>query len=134
VRVFLDTNVLVSAFAARGLCVDVFRAVLAGHDLITSEFVLAELERVLTERIGVLKRNVDAIVVLLRKFHVEPTPKYMPRFQIRDPDDKNVLSAAFASQADVLVTGDKDLLVVNDQVDITITDPRGFWNILKKKR
>ena len=41
-RVFLDTNVLLSAFAARGLCADVFRTVLAEHELITSEFVLGE--------------------------------------------------------------------------------------------
>ena len=35
-RVFLDTNVLVAAFATRGLCADVFRLVLAEHELLVS--------------------------------------------------------------------------------------------------
>ena len=32
-RVLLDTNVIVSAVTTRGLCADVFRAVLAAHEL-----------------------------------------------------------------------------------------------------
>ena len=37
-------------------------------------------------------------------------------------------------KAHVLVTGDKDLLDVAEQVrDLTITDPRGFWNLAKKR-
>jgi putative PIN family toxin of toxin-antitoxin system len=133
VRVFLDTNVLVRAFATRGLCADIVRSVLAEHDLITIEFVLAELERVLKMRLVVPTRNVHAILVLLRRFDVELAPEDTPQLVIRGPDDLNVLAAALASQADVLVTGDKNPLVVKDEVDITITDPRGFWNMLKKR-
>jgi hypothetical protein len=33
-RVFLDTNVLVSAFATRGLCADLLELVLLQHELI----------------------------------------------------------------------------------------------------
>ena len=132
-RVFLDTNVLLSAFAARGLCADVFRTVLAEHELITSEFVLGELERVLTVRFGVPEKNVHSIIALLRRFHVEPTSENLPDLVIRDPDDLYVLAAALASNSDVLVTGDRDLLDVKDQAGISITDPRGFWNMLKER-
>ena len=132
-RVFLDTNVLVSAFATRGLCADVFRTVLAEHELITSEFVLGELDRVLAERFGVPEKKVNSIIALLRRFHVEPTSENLPDLVIRDPDDLYVLAAALASNADVLVTGDRDLLDVKDQAAITITDPRGFWNMLKER-
>lgn len=131
-RVFLDTNVLISAFATRGLCADVFRAVLAEHELITSEFVLSELERVLTERFGVPEKNVHSIIALLRRFHVEPTSEHLPDLVIRDPDDLHILADAVASNANVLVTGDRDLLDVKDQAPMKITDPRGFWNMLKE--
>mgnify|MGYP002814035003 CR=1 FL=1 len=57
-RVFLDTNVLVSAFATRGMCADVLRVVLAEHTLITREVVLRELSRVLRTRIGMPSRLV----------------------------------------------------------------------------
>jgi len=39
VKVFLDTNILVSGVATRGLCADVIRLVLAEHELITGEVV-----------------------------------------------------------------------------------------------
>ena len=45
-----------------------------------------------------------------------------------------MLSSALAAKADVLVTGDKDLLDVAEQVSgLTITDPRGFWSLAKKR-
>ena len=48
-KVFLDTNVLVSAFTARGLCTDLFRYLLAEHEVMTGEVNLVELRRVLAE-------------------------------------------------------------------------------------
>jgi predicted nucleic acid-binding protein len=51
-RIFLDTNVLVSAFGTRGLCADVVRHVVAQHEFETGEVVLAELRRVLRSKIG----------------------------------------------------------------------------------
>jgi len=46
-RIFLDTNVLASAVATRGLCADVLREVLTRHDLIISNALLKELKLVL---------------------------------------------------------------------------------------
>jgi putative PIN family toxin of toxin-antitoxin system len=133
VRVFLDTNVLVAAFATRGLCADVLRQVLAEHELVTGEVVLAELERVLSRRIGLPKPVVGDILALLRRYPVEPKPKKKPNLPVRDPDDLWVLASALAARADVLVTGDQDLLVVQDRAAIRITDPRGFWEMLKEQ-
>jgi predicted nucleic acid-binding protein len=45
VRVFLDTNVLVSAFASRGLCADLLELVLLEHDLVSGQTVLREFTR-----------------------------------------------------------------------------------------
>ena len=50
-RIFLDTNVLVSAFAARGLCAEVLELVLLDHDLIVGRNVLRELERALRAKV-----------------------------------------------------------------------------------
>jgi len=37
VKVFLDTNVLVSALATRGLCADLLRKVLTEHELLVGK-------------------------------------------------------------------------------------------------
>ena len=73
-RVFFDTNVLVSAFTARGLSADVFRLALLEHEILTGEFNLRELERVLARR---LRAPADAVcnsLDLLREQTVVPLP------------------------------------------------------------
>jgi predicted nucleic acid-binding protein len=47
VRIFLDTNVLASAIATRGLCAELFEGIIADHELLISREVLRELERTL---------------------------------------------------------------------------------------
>jgi len=127
-RVFLDTNVLVSGFATRGLSADVVRLVLADHDLLTSDDILAEIRRVLCDKLGVSADTVKDIERFLRRHHVEPTPEADPPVSVRDPDDEPIRAAAIAAEADLLVTGDKDLLDVADQVEsLRVMTPRGFW-------
>lgn len=131
-RVFLDTNVLVSAFATRGLSADVFRLVLSEHTLITGDVVLRELARVLRNRIRLPRARVDDIVAFLREHEVVPKPEAPSEVAIRDEDDRWVLASAVAGAADVLVTGDRDLLDVAMKAPVKIVDPRGFWELASR--
>jgi uncharacterized protein len=130
VRVFLDTNVLVAAFATRGLCADVVRLVLAAHELVVSETVLTELTRALGEKIALPEREVRSVLSLVRQ-QATVTPEAVPEIRVRDPTDAPILAAALASGADVLVTGDRDLLELDQPVRIRIVSPRGFWQLVK---
>ena len=131
-KVFLDTNVLVSAYAARGLCADVLRLVLAEHELIVAEVALEELERVLTGKLRLSPKLVQAIVDSLREHPVQPRPESVGTVAVRDPDDAWVLASAREAGAEVLVTGDPHLLEVAEAVqEIRIANPRGFWELLR---
>ena len=133
-KVFLDTNVLVSGFTTRGLCADLIRLVLAEHELVVGEVVLKELERVLTRKIELPAETIQEIIAFLEQQTVQPTPKAVSPIPVRDEDDQWVLASALAAKAEVLVTGDKDLLDIAAKVTgLTITDPRGFWNLAKKR-
>lgn len=133
-KVFLDTNVLVSGFATRGLCADVIRLVLAEHELITADVVLSELKRVLKHKIELPGGQIQEILAFLESQTVQPKPISPPSIPVRDEDDRWILASALAAKADVFVTGDKDLLgVANEVSGLTITDPRGFWNLAKKR-
>ncbi|MBM4122311.1 MAG: putative toxin-antitoxin system toxin component, PIN family [Nitrospira sp.] len=133
-KVFLDTNVLVSGFATRGLCADVIRLVLAEHELVTGEVVLEEVRRVLAQKLHLSETLAAEIVDFLENQTVHAKPKTIPAIRVRDEDDLWILASALAAKADVLVTGDKDLLDVRDHVpDMLITDPRGFWNLARKR-
>ena len=126
-RVFLDTNVLVSAFATRGMSADVLRLVLAEHTLVTSEVVLTELSGVLVSKIGVAQARAGEIEAFLREHEVVPRPAEASAIAIRDEDDWWVLASALAGNAEVLVTGDRGLLDIAGEVAIRVLDPRGFW-------
>lgn len=132
-RVFLDTNVLVAAFATRGLCADVVRVVLAEHQLVTADVVLTELRLVLVRRVKLPEAIVEDILALLRDHEVVPKPRRPSDLAIRDPDDRWILASATAGRADILVTGDRDLLDVADKAPLPILDPRGFWVLLSRR-
>ena len=130
-RVCLDTNVLVAAFATRGLCADVLRTVLAEHDLVVGEVMLTELRRTLATKLKVPSDRIDAVETLLRAVPVIPKPAKPSAVVIRDPADRWILATAVAGAADVLVTGDRDLLAVVADAPIPILAPRAFWELLR---
>ena len=51
----------------------------------------------------------------------------------RDPDDDMVLATAIAAQADLILTGDEDLLVLAEHGGIRILSPRQFVELLDRK-
>ena len=128
-RVFLDTNVLVSAFTTRGLSADVLRLILVEHELVTGEFNLEEFRRVLRTRMHAPDALIDEAEELLREQEVVPRPATPSPMEIRDPDDAWVLASAAAGEADVLVTGDKDLLDLRSEAPLRILTPREFWEL-----
>ena len=130
-RVFLDTNVLVSAFISRGLSAEVFRLIIKEHTLVLGDIVLSELERILVEKFKIPPSQISDILNYLNQFEQfhysgEPSP-----LQLRDKDDEKVLSVAIQSNCDVIVTGDKDLLDVRDKISCQILSPREFFQLLK---
>jgi uncharacterized protein len=131
VRVFLDTNVLVSAAATRGLCADVLREVLASHELLTSAQVLSELKQVLRTKFGVAQDLIEDFISLIRQDTFLAQPGSPPPVEIGDRDDVIILSAAISGKAEVFVTGDKELLDLGEIEDLAILSPRQFWDKLK---
>ena len=90
-RVFLDTNVLVSAAATQGLCADVLRDVLASHELLTSAKALSELRRVLRAKFGAAQDLIDDFISLIRQDTVLAQAGPPPSVEIGDRDDLAVL-------------------------------------------
>jgi putative PIN family toxin of toxin-antitoxin system len=131
VRVCLDTNVLVAAFATRGLCADVLRTVLAEHDLVIGEVILDELRRALATKLKLPETRIAAVEAVLSAVPIVPKPDAPSSVPVRDAADRWVLATAMAGAADVVVTGDRDLLVVVKSSPVPILDPRAFWELLR---
>ena len=134
-RIFLDTSVVVSALATRGICADILSLVVSEHDLLLSETVLRELERVLGGKFGVPADAVQEAGKFLREEAATVVQAGQPRpdVALRDPDDVAILAEAVASNADLLVTGDRDLLDVALTLPVVIASPREFWALLREE-
>jgi putative PIN family toxin of toxin-antitoxin system len=133
VRVALDTNVLVAAVATRGLCADVVNLVLAEHELIVGEAVLTELKRVLRKKLRVPGVVVDEFDALLRQESRVVARAKPFAVTIRDKSDVPVLSEAIAGGAEILITGDRDLLDIAEQLPLQILMPRAWWEQLRRE-
>lgn len=123
---------LVAAFATRGLSADVLRTVLAEHDLVIGEIILAEFRRVLASKFHVTTDRIDAAVAVLSSVPIIPKPQEPSPLPVRDSTDRWILATAIDGAADVLVTGDHDLLAIAGDAPMPILEPRAFWALLRK--
>jgi putative PIN family toxin of toxin-antitoxin system len=133
-KVFLDTNVLASAAATRGLCADVLREVFASHELFISDQVLIELRRVLQLKFGVPQELIDDFIELLQRDSIPAQAGQLPTVELKDSDDLTILGAAISAGAEVLVTGDRELLGLNRISGLEVLSPRQFWEKLKAQQ
>lgn len=131
-RIFLDTNMLASALATRGLCADLLQSVLAEHELIVGMRVLEELEDVLPRKFRLPAEIVKRFLSLLKREGTVVTDAVPMQLNLRDADDKRILANALAGSADVFVTGDQELLALKKVKGVPIVSPRGMWTILRK--
>ncbi len=130
-RVFLDTNVLVSAFASRGLCAEVLELVLLDHDLILGRNVVREFEKALREKVKLpVVRSIE-IIEFVSSEATQIVDKAEPANVNVDAADALVLGEALASHADIFVTGDAALLRLDAIGALKIVSPRQFWEVLR---
>ncbi|MGD0680881.1 MAG: putative toxin-antitoxin system toxin component, PIN family [Terracidiphilus sp.] len=129
VRVVLDTNVLVSGLAypgsIPGRILSAWRR--GGLDVVLSRSILDEMVRVLPKlkRITLTRSEIrdlaDSFMLLAEV--VEPSNDVDET--LRDDSDQMVLGTLRASQADYLITGDKDLPALSERY--SIVTPAVFW-------
>jgi len=134
VRVFLDTNVVVSAFATRGLCADLLELVLLEHDLVLGRQVMRELDKALRSKLRLPPARARDIVQFVSAQARHVVGNALPAAVRADPEDARVLGEALAAQAALFVTGDAELLRLREIGDMQIVSPRRFWEILHARK
>lgn len=133
-RIVLDTNVIVAAFAARGLCESVLELCLDRHEILLSEPLMAEIRKNLRKKIKLSTHTIEQIEHLLRENGATLVPESIPPDACRDPGDAHVLGLTAAGQAECLVTGDDDLLVLKRFRQCRILNPREFSILIHQKQ
>jgi len=133
-RVILDTNVILAAFAGRGLAHALFELCLEKHEIIMSEHILSEVQRNLQKKLKMPKDKILMIAEYLKEFCTFSNYKRLDKEACRDIDDVKILGLSDVAKPDYIITGDKDLLVLKKFHSVPIITPREFWEISKGKR
>lgn len=137
-RALLDANVLISAVIRPGGTPGLVVAALlerGAFELVLSPHLVAEVEAAL--RLRKLRRYLlepaEALLWLADLAALADLADDTGRAQgvCRDPADDAVLSAAIEGRADVVVTGDDDLLSLEAYEGIAIVTPRTFLELLQ---
>jgi putative PIN family toxin of toxin-antitoxin system len=125
VTAVLDTNVVVAALVAEGLCREVVHRAIRRRVLASSTRLLDGLDSTLRRKFTITPATA-AFLKALRQQTRLVEPGALPRPICRDPDDDLVLATAVAAGADLIVTGDENLLVLKADEGIPIISPRHF--------
>lgn len=124
-RVFVDTNVWVSAIASPGLCDDLLKQLFGSHEVLGSELVWRELESVLVRKLGFSPQEIAAARAMFNESGLladVPEP--------RKDSDARLVTAAAAGGAHLFVTGDKRVIEWSTSGSMRIVSPRDAWIIL----
>ncbi len=128
-RVVLDTNVLVSGLAyPRGTPGQIVAAWKQGAiTVVLSRYILNETARVLPclprvqLSVDEIRDLIDSLIFMAELVE----PEIDAGWEIRDRADAPILGTLLAAKADYLVTGDKDLLALENEYPIVT--PAAFW-------
>lgn len=126
-KVFLDTNVVVSALATRGLCADLYERLLTGHEVVIGEPVVMEVLDILRRKFRADSELLIKVEAELRLLRVIPAQAVAPSLPIRDADDPWIVACALQAGVDCFVTGDAELLALKMVDKLPIISPRVCW-------
>jgi len=133
VRIVLDANVIVAAFAAHGLCEALFEVCIDSHDILMSTELVNEVQENLGRKIKLPGSSVNSIVKFINENAKFYRPTEIPEDSCRDPKDLHVLGLAQVGNAECIVTGDKDLLELKHFKSCPILTPRQFSDWLHRE-
>jgi putative PIN family toxin of toxin-antitoxin system len=102
------------------------RTLFLNHSLVTSEFILNEIKEKLVGKSNFSSEIAEEAVALFRTRMEIVTPEKLSSPVCRDPDDDNILATAAAGNCAHIITGDKDLLALEQFGETKILSPRAF--------
>jgi len=133
-KVFVDTNVLISAILfPNGKTAEVFSYIIKTHDVIICSYTIHECTEVFERKFPAKTDSLTAFLSNL-SFELFQTPgtidpKKYP--YIRDAKDLPILASALLSDADVLITGDKDFENLHIPRPLIFT-PNQYFELMPK--
>ena len=116
-----------AAFATHGVCHELLEYCLRNTTILCSDFISGEVERVLIHKIKIPAKKASEIIHYLKDQTQWVNPECEIVENLRDPNDQMVIATALSGDADYLITGDRDMLILKKIKKTVILSPRDFW-------
>jgi len=128
-RMLFDTNVLVAAFIKGGSSYDVIEHAVHEHEVYYTLFIISEFRNVFKTKFHYPESAIKEFVLFIRRFFIKGDTAKIIDDVCRDPEDDQVLADALSNGIDVIISGDKDLLILKKYKGIRIILPRDYWSL-----
>ena len=132
IKAVLDTNILLSSLFWKGQPRKIVDLAIENKAAVTSADILEELKCVLEEDFSQVPYDArERILRDILSYSALVIPKKITVKNLRDFQDTKIIACALEAEAEYIVTGDKDLLVLKEYARIKITTAREFLEALK---
>jgi len=128
-RILVDTNVIVSGLIAKGTCFEILEDLVYFHTPIITPYVLAECQKVLLHKFDLSKTTVKSLLHVMERYFKKGENSTKLLNVCRDPDDNQIFADALINKVDIILSGDKDLLLIEKYEQIRIVSPKDYWKL-----
>ncbi len=128
-RILVDTNVVVSGLIAKGACFEILEDLIFSHTPLITPYVLTECHGVLLHKFHLSKPTVKSLLYVIERHFKKGKTSTKPLNVCRDPDDNQIFADALINEVHIILSGDKDLLSMEEYGGIRIIGPKDYWKL-----
>jgi len=131
-RIVIDSNIFISSFFWGGKPRKIFERVVNGFDeLYITDEIINEIQRVMnSNKFTVNSNDIKDYIYIIEKYSKKIVSRDNKKSISRDVDDDKILQCGIDGNVDYIITGDNDLLVLNEYNKIKIIKPKEYLEIV----
>jgi putative PIN family toxin of toxin-antitoxin system len=131
-KLVLDTNIFISSFYWGGNPEKIIQRIIDGVDeLYISKEILEEISSVMARpKFKTQRETIESFTKSIDKISKKIVIMGQVKNICRDSEDDNKLECGLLSNADYIITGDDDLLVLKEYANIKIIKPKEYLEIV----
>jgi putative PIN family toxin of toxin-antitoxin system len=131
-RIVIDSNIFISSFFWGGKPRKIFERVVNGFDeLYITDEIINEIQRVMnSNKFTVNSNDIKDYIYIIEKYSKKIVSRDNKKSISRDIDDDKILQCGIDGNVDYIITGDNDLLVLNEYNKIKIIKPKEYLEIV----
>ena len=131
-KVVLDTNIFISAFLWTGNPRKVLKRIANGFDeLYITDDILKEIASALSrKKFNLNIERINEYLQIIESFSIKLSSKNKYEEISRDKDDNKILQCGIDGNVDFIITGDNDLLVLENYKNIKIIKAKEYLDIV----